>query len=190
MRQPDFMKRIHVIGLIAMSFLVFRLLASPTAPVDETGRVTADQDWAKAFSDGLEKFKDTTGVELQFEFHAKAPSAEEDAGPGVYMRTLSAKLGLAERGVVAVYFADEDEWRLWLGNELAPAFAGRAGTAAELTESGAMHDAKEAFLEKTWSDAAALQASAPAGADARIMKVRLQAESLVANLQARLASKK
>jgi hypothetical protein len=63
------------------------------------------------------------------------------------MRTLATRLGVAQRGALAVYFAEEGGWRVWIGDELAARFAGRPGTAKELTDNGAMHEAKEAFLQ-------------------------------------------
>jgi hypothetical protein len=63
------------------------------------------------------------------------------------MRTLAAKLGVAQRGVLVAYFADDDDWRVWIGDELTPRFVGRSGTAQEFTDSGVMHEVKEAFLQ-------------------------------------------
>ncbi len=62
------------------------------------------------------------------------------------MRGLAEQLGTARDGALAVYFADDDEWRVWVGDALVGRFAGRTGTAAELTADGSMHEAKEAFL--------------------------------------------
>jgi hypothetical protein len=62
------------------------------------------------------------------------------------MQALARQLGTARRGAVVAYFADEDEFRIWIGDESAPAFVGETGTAAQFTRSGRMHDVKEAFL--------------------------------------------
>jgi hypothetical protein len=63
------------------------------------------------------------------------------------MRGLAAKSGTLERGAVVAYFADEAEWRVWLGDGSTSAFVGEPGTAAGFTASGRMHEVKEAFLQ-------------------------------------------
>lgn len=99
------------------------------------------------FNYKLANVERATGVKIVARMQSKAPSAAEDAQPGAYMRALAEKYGVARRGALAVYFAEEGGWRVWIGDELTPRFVGRPGTAQEFTRSGAMHDAKEAFLE-------------------------------------------
>jgi hypothetical protein len=65
------------------------------------------------------------------------------------MHALAEKLGVAQRGALAAYFADEDDWRVWIGAESTSAFFGRAATAADLVEGGAFHKVKESFLAAT-----------------------------------------
>jgi hypothetical protein len=62
------------------------------------------------------------------------------------MRALAKKLGTARRGALVAYFADEQDWRVWIGEESAAAFLGRAATPADLAPEGALHRAKEAFF--------------------------------------------
>ena len=77
---------------------------------------------------------------------AKSPTAEEDAVAGAYMHALARQLGVAQKGVLAVYFADEDDWRIWIGDDLASEFLGRPALPADLGEGAALHQAKEAFF--------------------------------------------
>jgi cyclophilin family peptidyl-prolyl cis-trans isomerase len=102
---------------------------------------------AKNFNFKLANLERATGLRIVARLFAKSPSAAEDAQPGAYMRALAAKLGVARRGALVAYFADDDDWRVWIGDELAPRFVGRAGSAKEFTESGALHEVKEAFLK-------------------------------------------
>lgn len=120
----------------------------PATHFDDPARVLpTEPSRAAAFNTKLANFERATGVKIASRILAKSPSPAEDAQPGAYMRALATKLGTARRGALAVYFADEDDWRVWLGDESAAAFVGRPGTAAELTKSGAIHDTKEAFLK-------------------------------------------
>lgn len=114
---------------------------------DPTGLLPTEPSRAKAFNFKLANFERATGVRLVARLFAKSPSAAEDAQPGAFMRGLAAQSGTAERGAVVAYFADESEWRVWLGDASTPAFVGEPGTAAGFTRSGRMHEVKEAFLK-------------------------------------------
>jgi len=144
---------------------------------DPTGILRAAD--ATQLEDKLADLEKDTGVRAVLRFHEQSPSPEEDNAPGVYMRGLSKKLGLIEDGVLAVYFADEKEWRVWIGNNLASRFAGRAGTSEELTKSGAMHDAKEEWMEKVFAQAEAAWSQASEAED----KVRFEASAIVDGLR-------
>jgi cyclophilin family peptidyl-prolyl cis-trans isomerase len=102
---------------------------------------------AKNFNFKLANLERATGLRIVARLFAKSPSAAEDAQPGAYMRALAAKLGVAQRGVLVSYFADDTDWRVWIGDELTPRFVGQPGTAKAFTESGVMHEVKEGFLK-------------------------------------------
>jgi len=110
---------------------------------------------AKNFNDKLANLERATGLRLMARLQKASPRAEEDAVPGAFMRNLATQLGTAQRGALAVYFADEAEWRVWIGDELTAQFVGQPGTARGFTESGAMHEAKEPFLQAAQATAAA-----------------------------------
>lgn len=116
---------------------------------DPAKLLPAEPPRARGLNFKLANFERATGVKIVARLQPKSPTAAEDAQPGAFMRALAGDLGVARRGALAVYFADEDEWRVWLGDESTAAFIGRAGTAKEFTDSGAMHEAKEAFLKAT-----------------------------------------
>ena len=101
---------------------------------------------ARYFNFKLANVERATGLRIVGRMSAKSPSAAEDAEPGAFMRRLAAKVGTMERGAVMAYFADEDDWRVWIGDASAAAFVGRPGTAQEFSASGALHDTKEIFF--------------------------------------------
>ncbi len=120
----------------------------PEAHFDDPDRLLpAEPPRAKTFNHKLANVERALGLVIKTRLRAKSPTPAEDAEPGAFMRGLAAKLGTARDGALAVYFADEDDWRLWIGDERVARFAGKPGTPEELTRSGAMHEAKEAFLK-------------------------------------------
>jgi len=162
------------------------------AYIDDPGRLlSSDPAWAKTGESKLAAFERTSGIRILVRFHSASPSAEEDRVPGLYMRTLAGKLGIERRGVLLVYFADEPDWRIWVGDELTAPFSGKPGTVTELTASGAIHDAKEAMLAAARARAdeafAALQKPAPPDRPpAPARHLALQADALIEALMGRL----
>ena len=189
--------KFFVLRLILVCGLALPLLrAAGTAPYlgDPGNLLPLDPPARTALEGKLARFERTSGVKIIVRLQAKSPSAEEDKVAGAYMRAMAGRLDVAARGVLAVYFADEDDWRVWIGDELTPVFVGRPGTAKEFTESGAMHEAKEAFLKATFAQAdaafAARQKSTPASQPLiRARKLGLQADALVDGLIGRLTKK-
>ncbi len=167
--------------------------AEPVAYLDDPGQLLpSDPARTKAGESKLAAFERTTGVRILVQFHPGSPSAEEDKVPGLYMRTLAGKLDVARRGVLLVYFADEPDWRIWVGDELTAVFSGKPGTVAELTASGAIHDAKEALLAAAMTRAgetfAALQKTAPPDhPPSPARHLALQADALIEALMDRLS---
>lgn len=169
---------------------------SARLPVLDPARLLADGGGPTAaeLTTKLSELERRTGLQVLLRFHAQSPSAEEDKVPGAYMQSLAKQLGTARAGVLMVYFADEDDWRVWIGDDLTARFVGRPGTAKEFTESGAMHEAKEEFLKKALAAADATfkarQAKAPVGeADAKALRRGLQAEALIDGLAGKLGVK-
>jgi hypothetical protein len=168
---------------------------APAAQVDDPAALLApDPAAAKELGARLAAYEHSSGIRMIVQFHAKSPPAEEDKVAGAYMRALSARLGTLQHGVLVVYFADDPDWRVWIGDDLAPAFAGKPGTVKELTASGAIHDVKEALLTnaKAKADAAfgALRQAAPADRPPTPAQyLRLQTDALLEALMAKLGPK-
>ena len=162
---------------------------------DPDGVLPAEPPRARAFNHKLANVERTLGLRIAARFRARSPTPAEDAAPGSFMRGLAEQLGTARDGALAVYFADDDEWRVWVGDALVGRFAGRTGTAAELTADGSMHEAKEAFLAAAKARAteelaeqvraAAAKPGTPAPPPGQ--RVKLQADAILDGLIRRLA---
>ncbi|MBC7365332.1 MAG: peptidylprolyl isomerase [Undibacterium sp.] len=126
----------------------------------------AEPPRAKAFNFKLANFERATGVKIRARLFAKSPTAADDAAPGQFMRALAKKLGTEKSGAVVAYFADEKDWRIWIGDDLTSTFLGRPAIPTDLGDDGAFHKVKDAFLTavQTSGDAAfaAQKAAAPA----------------------------
>jgi cyclophilin family peptidyl-prolyl cis-trans isomerase len=145
--------------------------AAPTAPGpdaafdDPQDLLPATPPRAKSFNFKLANFERATGVKIRARLFAKSPTAAEDAAPGQFMRALARKLGTEKSGAVLAYFADEKDWRVWLGDGATSAFLGRSALPADLADGAALHDAKDLFFAAAQAEADALfarqQKSAP-----------------------------
>ncbi|MBA4136788.1 MAG: hypothetical protein C0518_05675 [Opitutus sp.] len=133
---------------------------------------------SRALGMKLERYERSSGVRVLLRVLAKSPTVAEDEIPGAYMKALATKLGTAERGALLVYFADDPDWRLWIGDELAGRFAGKSGTVAEPTANSAIHDVKEAMF----TAAKEKGAKGPTPTE----RLTLETEALLAALMARL----
>ena len=141
----------------AATFAALSAAAKKSTAAKEPGSLTlfADPDKilptepprAKNFHYKLANFERTTGLRIAARLFAKSPSAEADGAPGKFMKSLASLLGVEPRGAVAAYFADEDDWRIWLVGDSTTPFFGRAPIAAELGDGAAFHDVKEAFVK-------------------------------------------
>ncbi len=214
LKQDDaFTIKIHRVGAAAQAFradaAAFAALSSkarpytaareigPAAHFDDPAKILpTEPPRAKNFNYKLANFERVTGVRIVARMFAKAPTEAEDAQPGAFMRALAAQHGTAQRGAVVAYFAEDDHWRVWIGDELAPRFVGKPGTAKEFTASGAMHEVKEAFLktakatgdadyEKQKAALAAEQKPAPPPGQ----RIKLQADALLDALILKLEPK-
>jgi hypothetical protein len=186
-------------------WLILGCLAGATAlAADPARRLAHIDDMAQelppipgdlaTLEDKLAAFERTSGIKILVEFHEHSPPAADDQVPGAYMRALSGRLGTLQRGVLVVYFAEESDWRVWIGDELTSRFVGKPGTVKQLTASGAIHDVKEALLtaahEKAEAAFTALQKSMPGDAmPSQDLKLRLQTEALLDALMAKFSLK-
>lgn len=169
--------------------------AGPAAPFDDPDKLLpTEPPRAKNFAFKLANFERATGRKVYARLFAKSPTPAEDAAPGAFMRALAEKLGTARDGVLAVYFADEKDWRVWIGDAAVPAFLGRAPAAGDLGEGGALHDVKTALIDAAVArgdaDFAAQQKAAPADRQPPPgQRIKLQADALLDALLLKLEPK-
>lgn len=142
---------------------------------------------ARYFDFKLANFERATGIKIAARLFAVSPTAAEDAVPGAFMQALATRLGTLHRGAVAAYFADEDDWRVWIGDESTAAFFGRPASPADLAEGAAFHETKEAFLAaaRAAGDAAFNKDQAAATTDHPVpaaQKLKLQTDAILDGL--------
>jgi cyclophilin family peptidyl-prolyl cis-trans isomerase len=101
---------------------------------------------ARAFNFKLTAFERVTGRKIFFRLLDKAPPDTEGRKLGTYVKQQAVQLGLAKDGVLIVYVAERDEWKLWIGDDLLPVVMGRPGTVDDFMRTGALHEKKEALL--------------------------------------------
>jgi cyclophilin family peptidyl-prolyl cis-trans isomerase len=157
----------------------------PTAAFDDPQKLLpTEPPRAKAFNFKLANVERATGIKIRARLFAKSPAAAADAQPGQFMRALAQRLGTETNGAVVAYFADEKDWRVWVGDDLTAAFLGRAATPADLADGGAFHKTKDAFLEAAQAagDAAFAAQKAASSADKPLApgkQIKLQTDALL-----------
>ena len=154
----------------------------------------SDPPRAKNFNAKLANFERATGIRIAARVFAKSPTAAEDNAPGAYMKALAAKLGVEQRGAVAAYFADDNDWRIWLVGDSTTPFFGRPATAADLGDSAAFHDVKDAFLKAAQAEGdaayAAQKKAAPADKQPPAgQRIKLQTDAILDGLIVKLDPK-
>ncbi|MDB6116031.1 MAG: ppiB [Lacunisphaera sp.] len=95
----------------------------PAAHFDDPLKVLPqDVPRAKNFNYKLNNFQRATGRKIYARVYPTFASEEETQTPAAFTQKLAGTLGIFENGALAVYFSDRDEWQLWVGGELMPAF--------------------------------------------------------------------
>ncbi|MEI6052139.1 MAG: peptidylprolyl isomerase [Opitutaceae bacterium] len=119
----------------------------PTAAFDDPqGLLPTEPPRAKNFNYKLFNLERATGLKIRTRLFAASPPPAEDAAPGQFMRALARQLGTEREGATVAYFADEKDWRVWIGDASTAALLGRPATAADLGDGGALHAVKDALL--------------------------------------------
>ena len=101
---------------------------------------------AKAFNVKLAAFERVTGRQVCVRILAAAPAGTDGRRLNVYVKSVARELGRLRDGVVVVYVADRNEWKLWIGDDLLPLVMGRPGTLEDFMRDGSLHARKEALL--------------------------------------------
>jgi cyclophilin family peptidyl-prolyl cis-trans isomerase len=101
---------------------------------------------ARAFNAKLSAFERVTGRKIFFRLFAKLPAEAEARKLGSYAKDLAARLGLTREGILIIYIAERDEWKLWIGDDLLPLVMGRPGKVEDFMRDGVLHAKKESLL--------------------------------------------
>jgi cyclophilin family peptidyl-prolyl cis-trans isomerase len=122
------------------------------------------------FNYKLTSFARINGVKLLGRVFAKTPAGSVDD----YVRDLATRLGVAQKGVLVVYFADKDDWRIWISD----------GSAATFSRGKNLNAAREEFLADARKRAAAFVVTAEqaAGPDKPLtpgQKIKYQVDAVL-----------
>jgi hypothetical protein len=125
----------------------------PKAHFDDPDRLLpAEPPRAKYFNYQLANFQRATGQRIAARLFAKAPVSNPDE-IGKYLRSLAQTVGVDKNGALAVFFADRNEWRLWIGDEWLALFVGNPAAKASDIAQPQIHEAKQAYLAEARSNA-------------------------------------
>jgi cyclophilin family peptidyl-prolyl cis-trans isomerase len=166
--------------------------AGPAAFFDDADHLLpVEPPRARYFNYKLANFERTTGRKIVGRVFAHVPDAKADEVPGATMRALAAQLGVARDGVLVACFADDKDWRVWIGDDLVAAFLGRPVAAGDLKDGGALHDAKmklidDAIAKGDAAFAAQQQAATPEKPLHPHQQLKLQTDALLDALILRL----
>ncbi|HWA11189.1 MAG TPA: peptidylprolyl isomerase [Opitutaceae bacterium] len=120
----------------------------PTAPFDDPDHLLpTDPPRADAFNYQLANFERATGLKVRARILRKPAAADATALPAVAKR-YAEQLGVLDRGAMVVYFADPEQWALWIAEPLRPLF-GPAGTEGFLPPLQAKAEAYTAEMAKS-----------------------------------------
>jgi hypothetical protein len=123
----------------------------PAAPFhDPDGLLPSNPPRARYFNYQLANFERATGLRIHARvYRSFQPDRPDDTVSGLTSRR-AREFGLLQRGALALYFADRDEWSLWIGDHQLGAFNPRRLR---------LPDRKEEFIAAARARAAVAQAS-------------------------------
>jgi cyclophilin family peptidyl-prolyl cis-trans isomerase len=133
---------------------------------------------AKAFNHKLSAFARVTGRKLFVQLLAEMPRVPEAGHLDGYVRELAQSIGAEENGVLAVYVAACDEWKLWISDDLQTVLRQREGAVPESMHDRALQEKQEQLLTS-----ARKRLSVPDGpADSPPQRLKLACDDLLASL--------
>ena len=95
----------------------------PTAHFDDPAKVLPTAvPRAKNFNIKLNNFQRATGQRIYARVYPTFTPTGEKETPAPFAQKLARSLGIHKNGVLAVYFADKDQWYVWVGDDLASTF--------------------------------------------------------------------
>jgi cyclophilin family peptidyl-prolyl cis-trans isomerase len=127
----------------------------PKAHFDDPDKLLpTDSPRAEYLNFKLNNVERATGMRINVRIFARFVPGPGGDTPHAFADGLARSLGNDEKGVLAIYFADRNEWQLRVGKSAAQWFIGSKAEPRELVESGALLRSESAFLKESRKRAA------------------------------------
>jgi cyclophilin family peptidyl-prolyl cis-trans isomerase len=154
---------------------------------DPENLLPAQPPRARNFNFKLANFERATGVRLLVRLQGKYEPETPGQRPGTHVGRFARRLALGPDDVLAVYFADIDQWAFWAGDRRLQQFMGRAGMIKEFMQGGELHRAKQALLAtvQTRGDAFIAEAARSLPEDKPLtdaQKIKLRVDGMIDTL--------
>ena len=95
----------------------------PAAHFDDSLKVLPTEvPRAKNFNYKLNNLQRATGLKVYARVYPTFAQKDDTQTPATFAKDLAGSLGIYQNGALAVYFADKDEWSLWIGDDLMATF--------------------------------------------------------------------
>lgn len=120
----------------------------PDAPFDDPDKILP-QEWdrSKNFNYKLVNFERFTGIKLVARVLARRPAAAQGDRIDGYLRQEAARLGVARRGALAIYVAEEDKWHIRIGEKSVAHFLQTDAVGEKPARAGSLEEAVQKLLE-------------------------------------------
>lgn len=114
----------------------------PEAPFDDPEKILPlEWDRAKQFNYKLVNFQRFTGIKLAARLYAKAPPAAAGDKLEGWLQAESRRLGVDQRGALAIYFADPGQWQVRIGAGSVDHFLSHTPTGEKCAPAGSIGEA-------------------------------------------------
>jgi len=164
-QQGDSMRvKILRIGVAARAFLadeaIFNALVArasryagpqepgPNAPFDDPDQILPiEWDRAKNFNYKLVNFERFSGIKLAARVYAQPPTEADGENLDAWLGKEAARLNVAQRGALAIYFAMADQWHIRIGTESVDHFLQTDALGEKLAAASPMNESLQKLLE-------------------------------------------
>lgn len=120
----------------------------PDAPFDDPDKILPKEwDRAKNFNCKLANFERFTGSKLAARVLARRPAAAQGDKLAGYLQHEADRLGVAGRGALAIYVADEDRWHIQIGAKSVSHFLKTDAFGERSARAGSVEEAVKKLLE-------------------------------------------
>lgn len=120
----------------------------PDAPFDDPDKILPKEwDRAKHFNYKLVNFERFTGLKLAARVLARRPAAAQGDKLDGYLRQEAGRLGVARRGALAIFVADEDKWHIRIGEKSVSHFLNTDSVGEKSARAASVDAALQKLLE-------------------------------------------